>query len=292
MAPLATGITAVEKAAIAAYLSPIVSPPADPTIGRCLSQPASLPDPSKLPQWNGWGNDATNARYQSAAAAGLTAGRVPKLTLKWAFGIAGAIAVSAQPTVFAGRLFFGSENGTVYALDAATGCTYWQFKAAAGVRSAVSVGPLAGSTPVRHAAYFGDFRANVYAIDALTGEQIWSLKVDDHLAARITGAPTLAGGRLYVPVSSLEELPGARPDYACCTFRGSIVAIDASTGRQIWKSYMIPEEPKIVGKNAKGTPLWKPAGAAVWAAPTVDVARKVLYAATGNAYTDPAAADE
>jgi polyvinyl alcohol dehydrogenase (cytochrome) len=151
------------------------------------------------------------------------------------------------------------------------------------------VGPLAGSTPVRHAAYFGDFRANVYAIDALTGEQIWSLKVDDHLAARITGAPTLAGGRLYVPVSSLEELPGARPDYACCTFRGSIVAIDASTGRQIWKSYMIPEEPKIVGKNAKGTPLWKPAGAAVWAAPTVDVARKVLYAATGNAYTDPAA---
>ena len=89
MAPMATGITAVEKAAIAAYLSPIASPPADPTLGRCATQPAALPDPSKLPQWNGWGNDPTNARFQPAAAAGLTTRSVPKLTLKWAFGIPG-----------------------------------------------------------------------------------------------------------------------------------------------------------------------------------------------------------
>ena len=289
MAPMATGITAVEKAAIAAFLSPIASLPADPTLGRCATQPAALPDPSKLPRWNGWGNDPTNARFQPAAAAGLTTRSVPKLTLKWAFGIPGGTAMTAQPTVFAGRLFFGSENGTVYALDATTGCTYWQFKADAGVRSAVSVGPIAGTRPVKYAAYFGDFRANVHAVDALTGERIWSLKVDDHAAARITGGPTLVDGRLYVPVSSLEELPGARPNYPCCTFRGSIVAIDANTGKQLWKTYTIPEAPTMAGKNAVGTPLWKPAGAAVWAAPTVDVGRKLLYAATGNAYTDPAA---
>jgi polyvinyl alcohol dehydrogenase (cytochrome) len=289
MAPMATGITAVEKAAIAAYLSPIASPPADPTVGSCATRPAALPDASKLPQWNGWGNDPANTRFQSAAAAGLTTQTVPKLTLKWAFGIPGASAVSAQPTVFAGRLFFGSEPGIVYALDAATGCTYWQYKAGAGVRSAISVGPIAGTKPVRYAAYFGDLRANVHAVDALTGERIWSRKVDDHAAARITGAPTLVDGRLYVPVSSLEELPGARPDYPCCTFRGSIVALDAATGAQIWKTYTIPEAPAMVGKNAAGTPLWKPAGAAIWAAPTVDLAGKVLYAATGNAYTDPAA---
>lgn len=289
MAAMATGITAVEKDAIAAFLSPIAEPPADPTMGRCTTVPATLPDPAKLPQWNGWGNGPDNARFQSAAAAGLTSQRVPKLTLKWAFGVPGASAMSAQPTVFAGRLFFGSENGVVYAIDAATGCTYWQFKAPAGVRSAVSVGPIAGTNPVRYAAYFGDFRASVHAVDAATGEPIWSLKVEDHAAARITGAPTLVNGRLYVPVSSLEEVPGARPDYPCCTFRGSIVAIDASTGKQIWKTYTIPEAPTMVGKNAKGTPLWKPAGAAVWTSPTVDLARKVIYVSTGNAYTEPAA---
>ncbi len=289
MAPMATGITAVEKAAIAAFLSPIAEPLADPTLGRCAVVPATLPDPAKLPQWNGWGNGPDNARFQPATAAGLTAQRVPKLTLKWAFGIPGATSVSAQPTVFAGRLFLGSETGVVYALDAATGCAYWQFKADAGVRSAISVGPIAGTKPVRYAAYFGDFRSNVYAVDAATGERLWSLKVEDHASARITGAPALVDGRLYVPVSSLEELPGARPDYPCCTFRGSVVAIEASTGKQIWKTFTIPEEPRMAGTNAKGTPLWKPAGAAVWTSPTVDLARKVLYVSTGNAYTEPAA---
>jgi polyvinyl alcohol dehydrogenase (cytochrome) len=126
-------------------------------------------------------------------------------------------------------------------------------------------------------------------VDALTGEPVWSLKVEEHAAARITGAPTLAGERLYVPVSSIEEVPGGRPDYPCCTFRGSVVAIDAATGTRIWKTYTIPDAPQIVGKNAAGTPLWKPAGAAIWSAPTIDAARKVLYVATGNAYTEPAA---
>jgi polyvinyl alcohol dehydrogenase (cytochrome) len=289
MAPMATGLTALEKAAIAAYLSPIAEPPVNADAGRCASQPASLPDPAKLPRWNGWGVDASNARFQPAALAGLTSRTVPKLTLKWAFGIPGASAVSAQPTVYAGRVFIGSENGTVYALDAASGCLYWQFKAAGGVRSAITVAPLAGSTPARYAAYFGDFRANVYAVDALTGEQIWSFKADEHAAARITGAPTLVGARLYVPVSSLEELPAARPDYPCCTFRGSVVALDAAAGTLIWKTYTIAEPPQIAGKNASGTPLWKSAGAAIWAAPTIDTARKVLYVATGNAYTEPAA---
>ena len=288
MAPLTTGLTAVEKAAVAASLSPGAPPAVDPAAGRCRTPAVATADPSTLPQWNGWGNDPSNARFQSTAAAGLTAQSVPRLRLAWAFGIPGVMAVSAQPTVFGGRVFFGSEAGIVYALDAATGCVRWQFTAGAGVRSAISVGRLDGTGPARYAAYFGDFRAVVYAVDLATGQQVWSVKVDDHTAARITGAPTLAAGRLYVPVSSLEEVPGARPDYPCCSFRGSVVALDATTGRQIWKTYTIAEAPSIVGKNAAGTPLWKPGGAAVWAAPTVDLARRVLYVATGNAYTEPA----
>jgi polyvinyl alcohol dehydrogenase (cytochrome) len=90
-------------------------------------------------------------------------------------------------------------------------------------------------------------------------------------------------------VSSIEEVPGGSEKYPCCTFRGSVVALDAATGQQIWKSYMIPEEPKIVGKNAIGTPIWKPAGAAIWTSPTLDVEKNRIYVATGNAYTSPAA---
>lgn len=289
MAAMAKGLTAAERRTLAAYLSKVPpSPPVDPGVGRCAA-PAPLPDPAAGPQWNGWGNGPGNARFQTAAAAGLTARSVPSLRLKWAFGVPGVSAMSGQPTVAAGRVFFGAENGVVYALDAATGCLRWQFTAEGGVRSAVSIGPVGGAGTTRQAAFFGDLRANVYAVDAATGALIWKVKVDDHAAARITGAPALFRGRLYVPVSSVEEVPGGRADYACCTFRGSVVALEAATGAQAWKTYTIAEAPTIVGKNAAGTPLWKPAGAAIWAAPTIDAARQLIYVATGNAYTEPAA---
>ena len=134
---------------------------------------------------------------------------MPKLTLKWAFGFPNGTSAYAQPAVAGGRLFVGSDNGFVYSLDAATGCVYWSFEAKAGVRTAISLGAIKSGTGNRYAAYFGDLKANVYAIDAETGALIWTQKADPHPLARITGAPALANGRLYVPVSSLEEGSGA-----------------------------------------------------------------------------------
>ncbi|MGD9905013.1 MAG: PQQ-binding-like beta-propeller repeat protein [Vicinamibacterales bacterium] len=291
MAEMAKSMTALERTTVAGVLSKAPATPAvDPDAGRCTTPARPLAEAAVLPQWNGWGNDLTNARFQTAAAAGLTAQSVPRLTLKWAFGVPGVVAMSGQPTVFAGRVVFGTEAGTVYALDAVTGCVRWRFDAGAAVRSAVVVGRLPGAGEPRYAAYFGDLRATMHALDLATGQPLWSLKVDDHAFARITGGAAFHDGRLFVPVSSLEELPGARPNYPCCTFRGSLVAIDATTGKQLWKTFTIPEAPQIVGRNAAGTPLWKPAGAAIWSSPTVDVARRVVYVATGNAYTQPAAA--
>ncbi len=282
-------------AATTAKPTPPATPPAapaaaavDPAVGACAPSMmnSSLPNLSAHPMWNGWGNDLANTRFQPAKAAGLTATDVPKLTLKWAFGFAGTAASSGQPTVAGGRVFVGNPNGFVYSLDATTGCTYWSFKADGGVRTAVSIAPIAGG---KHVAMFGDIRANVYGLDAQTGAQIWKMKADDHQFARITGAPTYANGRLYVPVSSIEEVAGARPNYPCCTFRGSVIALDAATGKQFWKSFMIPEPPKVVGKNSAGTEQWRSAGVAVWTSPTIDVGKNMIYVATGNAYTSPAA---
>ena len=148
-----------------------------------------------------------------------------------------------------GRLFVASERGVVYALDAASGCTHWTFEAAGGVRSAMTVTRLADG---RHALFFGDFEANVYALDAATGAEIWRRDVEAHPGARITGAPVEHDGRLYVPVSSLEELLAANPRYPCCTFRGSIAALDAATGELLWQSYTIEEAPAPRGRNPDG----------------------------------------
>ena len=268
---------------------PAAGQPADATpAGACpASSPAEWPGLDGGPRWNGWGAGVTNARFQPADQAGLAAADVPRLRLKWAFGYPRSATAQSQPTVVGGRLFVASERGEVFALDAATGCTHWTFAVASGVRSAMTVTRLADG---RHALFFGDFQANVYALDAATGAEIWRRDVEAHPGARITGAPVEHDGRLYVPVSSLEELLAANPRYPCCTFRGSIAALDAATGESLWQSYTIDEAPRERGRNPDGAALMGPSGAAVWSAPTVDASRGLLYVATGNAYTEPAAA--
>lgn len=250
---------------------------------RCASGSAGVARPG---DWNGWGVDGTNTRFQPQP--GFSAAQVPGLTLKWAFGFPGAASAYGQPAVVGGRVYAGSDGGWVYALDAKSGCVHWSFQARGGVRTAISVGAIGKGRSARQAVYFGDILANVYAVDASTGELLWTHKADTHAFARITGAPTLHEGRLYVPMSSLEEAAGGHPSYACCTFRGSVTAFDGATGKQLWKGYTIPVEPKPTRKTSAGTQLYGPSGAAVWSAPTIDRRRGVLYVATGDAYSEPA----
>lgn len=250
---------------------------------QCATNPA-LADPASAPSWNGWGVDLSNSRFQTAKAAQMTPQQIPHLKLKWSFGVPGAKQVFGEPVVVAGRVFFSADTGNVYSLDAATGCVYWSFKADAGVRTALSV-RQARPAPI---AYFGDLKANVYAVNAAKGAPIWKVRVDEHPTARITGAPRVYEDRIYVPVASSEEGASSGADYACCTFRGSIVALDAATGKQIWKTWTIADAPKIVSKNSNGIDRWAPAGGGVWNSPTVDPKRHALYIGTGDAFAAPA----
>src|SRR5206468_2983331 len=100
--------------------------------------------------------------------------------------------------VAGGRVFVGSQSGTVYALDAKSGCIIWTFQAKAGVRSGVVIGPRPGAAG-KFMAYFGDGRSNAYGLDAATGEQVWTRALEDHRSSNITGTPALYEGRLYVP---------------------------------------------------------------------------------------------
>lgn len=246
------------------------------TTGFCTEKP-SLTGGNVI--WNGWGNGADNARFQSASAAGLGQDQVGNLKVKWAFGFPGGARV--QPTVFDGRVLVGSNAGSVYSLNSRTGCIQWVFKASASIRAAISVSPNG------KIAYVGDANSDVYALKISTGGLVWKKHVGVHSLARITGAPMLSDGRLYVPLSSGEEGSAISPYYACCTFRGGVVALDATSGKEIWHAYAIPTPPKQTGKNALGIPTWGPSGAAIWSAPTADVKRHAIYVGTGNSYSRP-----
>ena len=238
-------------------------------------------DMAQAPTKVGWGHD-TN-RYTSKADGGLDLEQTTNLKLKWSFTYPGALRARSQPAVGWGAVYTGSQDGTVYAFDLESGCVHWTFNASAEVRTGVVLSD--GEVPL---ALFGDILAKLYAVNAATGELMWSIKADDHPSATLTGTPALHQGTLFAPVSSLEVIPAADPGYPCCTFRGSVLAVDASTGEIRWRHYSIPEAPAEVGTTSAGTKQFAPSGAPVWSSPTVDIKRNRLYVGTGENYSSPA----
>ena len=255
---------------------------------RCTSNP-TLANPASGPSWNGWSPRTSNARFQTAANAGLTAQQVPNLKLKWAFGVPNATEMYSQPTIVSGRVFFGSDAAWLYSLDAKTGCIYWSFGADAGIRATPVIAPITGQGSTQYAVYFTDVLTRVYAVDAQTGKLLWKTKAGEHPRAKSSNGVAVADGKVFAGFSSMETTTGAVTTYECCSFRGHVAALDANTGKKLWTTFVIAEEPKPRGKNAQGVTLYGPSGGSVWNVPTVDTKRKRVYVGTGNAYTFPAA---
>ena len=280
MKPQAAGLSTDQARAIATYLTAEAAkhhPVTRPNLCTGTGKPLDL----SATGWNGWGADGSNSRFQPNP--GLAPADVPRLKLKWAFAYPAAM-TWGQPTVMGGRVFVTSTTGQVYSLDAKTGCTWWSFDAGAPVRTALSI--ARGDSEHAAIAWFGDLSSVVHAVDANTGKELWRVKVAEHPMARVTGAPALSGDRLLVPVSSFEEGAASAPGYSCCTFRGSVVALDAHTGKLLWKRSTIAAEPHQYQRPGSTTALFGPAGASVWDTPTLDRERSVLYVGTGNDYTD------
>ncbi len=283
-------LSLAEKRAVAVFLTGKTlgpTPTSEPLLGACSTTTAGgyvekLFDPRKT-RWQGWGVDLENTRFQPAA--GLRAEDLPKLKLKWALGFPGAVNANAQPALVDGRVFVGSPGRKVYSLDAKTGCIHWVFSPQGSVRAGINVGP---SKDGRTAAFIADSTATLYAVDAVAGTLLWKTKVDTQPVATITGTPQLYKNLLYIPISVPEDGAAMNPKYACCTQRGGVAAVNASTGELVWKTYAIAEAAKPTGKkNKAGVALWGPSGASIWLAPTIDIEKNVLYVGTGDNHSEP-----
>ncbi|MBV8809487.1 MAG: PQQ-binding-like beta-propeller repeat protein [Acidobacteriaceae bacterium] len=279
-------LTANERYAVVGYLAAPVAKTAapPPSAALCSAQQQQSSSIATRASWTLWGVNSANTRFQNSAAAGLTAEDVPKLKLKWAFGLGDGNETRSQPAVEEGHIFLANLTGSVYSLEAHNGCIQWTFQADGPVRTGIVFGPTSSSA--QRAVYFGDVKGNAYAVDAATGKLLWKAHPEDHFAAIITGAPQLHNGVLYVPVASYEEALAPSPGYSCCTFRGSVSALDAATGKRLWKTYTIAEPPHPTEKKA-GTQLQGPSGASVWSTPTFDDKLNAIYVATGDNYSDP-----
>ncbi|MEQ8232757.1 MAG: PQQ-binding-like beta-propeller repeat protein [Gammaproteobacteria bacterium] len=292
MALQAAALNELEKRAVAIYLSDVEwgtvkAEQAAEELVMCEDSPPLKPADFDAPHWVGWGLDLDHTHFQPAAQAGLALGDLDDLELKWAFGHAGATTTTTQPAVVGNRVFIGSPTGAVYALDRTTGCAHWKHTTEGEVRPAIIVAPRDDG---RIGLYAGDRKGWFYALDANTGEELWRVRPESHPWAMITSSPYLHEGVLYFGIASFEELAGGSPTYECCTFRGSVVALDAASGAIKWQSYVIPEEPRPTRQTTSGVQLYGPSGAAVWSQPTLDPQAGVLYVTTGDSYSAPAAA--
>jgi polyvinyl alcohol dehydrogenase (cytochrome) len=188
----------------------------------------------------------------------------------------------AAPTVVNGTLFVGSASGLIQGLDASTGCTHWTFQADGPVRGAI----LPIQTGSSYSLVFGDLLGWGYSLDAKTGKLLWKKRVEDHEATRLTASPVASNGVVYLSASSWEETRSLDPKYPCCTFRGSVTALRVRDGSLVWKLYTV-DPSKQTGTTSAGTPQLGPSGSPVWAAPTIDAKRGVLYITTGDNYSLP-----
>lgn len=290
MRAMAEGLSDEDKRSVAEYIAQkrLQAAPPGPRLCAAGASPFDLNEPPPLA---GWGLSAGSVHAIPAEVAGLTPEAAPSLKLKWALAFPNALRARSQPSIGGGAIFVGSHDGTVFALDRASGCARWTFQASAEVRTGVTLTPwTAGDRSARPLVTFGDLLGNVYALDAKTGAQVWKLKADPHPNATITGTPVLFEDKLLVPVSSLEEASAADPKYPCCTFRGSLMALDVKTGAKLWQTFTVDKPAVQQGANPVGAARFTPSGAAIWSAPTVDAARRRVYVATGDNYTQPATA--
>jgi polyvinyl alcohol dehydrogenase (cytochrome) len=241
-------------------------------------------DTNATPIWNGWSPSRDNARFATVALAGLTPQQVPRLKLKWAFGFEGDTSAFAQPTVIGQQVFVGSAGGVVHALRADSGCLQWVFQANGPIRSAIVASQIDGKSVL----LFGDLTGWFYVLDAANGQVVWKKRPDDHEAVRLSAPPVVNDGVAYIGVASWEESRSLNPEFPCCTFRGSLVALRVRDGSVVWRTYTIPTPAVSTGTASNGTPTLGPSGAAVWGSPTLDLKRRRLYITTGNNYSAPA----
>ncbi len=252
-----------------------------PTAAFCSTRPTG---PGEV-HWAGWGGGPGEVGYRGAAAAGLTGADLGDLELAWAFAFPEAGQVRSKPAVVGDRVLVGSAYGEVYSLDLETGCVHWIFPADAAVRGGIAIGDGPGGVQT---AFFADFRANAYAIDAASGDLLWRTATGVHADHTNTGTVALHDGRVFVPISTMEVVTAGDPTYECCTASGGVVALSADSGEPLWEYWTVSEEPREVGENELGTKIFSPSGAPVWASPTVDADRGLLYIGTGENYTRPA----
>lgn len=281
MQPQAAGLSSQERLAIGQWLARAENTGRDDWIQQnsCAAELESLPVNGS----QNWGFGTDNARFIESDVA-IDPANAGKLQLAWSIAVPLATDMRSQPLAVGETLFLGTQNGNLLALDQASGCVRWRFRAQSTIRSALGIGLTVDKVP---SLFFADDIGTVYSVDARTGTARWKRSLRLFPTTVISGSPTYHDGRLIVPLSSFEVAAAGMATHECCRSHGAVVALNASNGETIWEYHTTPHARKT-RVNSAGVQMWGPSGASVWSTPTVDSKRGVIYVGTGENLSRPA----
>jgi polyvinyl alcohol dehydrogenase (cytochrome) len=256
-------------------------PPGSPGGGGSAPNPVDLlpkvpPKPLGKGEWPFYGKDLSNSR--NGGSSGPSYNEVPTLGPVWSFASSDGD-FTGTPVVAGGELVVASGGGSVFALDAASGKKLWSKDLNAPINGTAAIAGRRVFVPVATPG-----APSLAAFDLRNGKLLWRTRLDSQKNSDVFGSPVVwqpkrvCGRRtrcrrkptVYIGTSA-EYGEVNDPDV---NTRGSVVAIDAATGRMRWKTFAVPP---------------KHDGGAVWNTPAIDTATGRLYVGTGNAYHKPAA---
>ncbi len=234
-----------------------------------------------------YGVDHAGSRRMTARQAGLTNAQLSDMEVAWTIAFPQTTNLRSQPVIVGSTMFYSSgQTNTLLAIDTKTGCVKWDRKFESPLRTTLTYGELGPRG--RKALVFADGRGMLHAVDPKDGATIWAVDPRHDKTVPITGAPILYKDKVIVPISASSVARATDPKYTCCTTSGAVSAVDAATGKVVWTARTMPPAKPIGRKTSAGVEMYGPSGAPIWATPSIDAKRGLVYAATGENTSPPA----
>jgi polyvinyl alcohol dehydrogenase (cytochrome) len=212
--------------------------------------------------WTTYRHDDANTGYAPRERS-ITPDNVSSLHVSWSRG--GLTGVTGTPAVVNGVVYFGDWKGNMWAVSASSGATRWHTPLPGGF--------IVGAPTVARGGVFIGNGHTLYRLDADTGRIVWHTSTNEHPLAQINASPVVVDNLVIQATAGVQD---AVPD-ATNSFRGTIGAYDADTGRQVWRFYTTPA-------NARAG-----SGVGVWSTAAVDRHRGLIFVGTGNTSSEPTA---
>ena len=233
--------------------------------------------------WLLYGRDYSSTRYSPLQQ--INQDNVKDLVVKWAFSFGVLEGQDSQAMVYNGRIFVTTSFNRVYSLDGRTGDVVWSYKRdlPSDVFPHLCCDVNNKGVALYHdKVYLGTLDVHIVAFDMASGEEIWDVTTGDYKSSEShTGVPIAVDGKIITGTGGAEY-----------GVRGWIVALDADTGKEVWRIWTVagPDGPVLEATGEVypdwqaqwGGDSWKLGGGSQWTGISYDPDLHAIFVPTGN----------